>query len=322
MYSFKDVLFIYCDSVNNEKALRKAIELARYNQTKLTIAFTFTQRSVIDSLELSDQGISKFIDETEAERDNIIAKISGNTPIIKQYVLNDEYFDMIQLVNENGYDLVIKPSEDEGLAGKLFGSKDMGYLRQCPCPVWLVNPNDGQESQILVAAVDIKPDYPIHELAVRKRLNLDVLKSLNSLANIKKSTVKVVAVWYAENENTLRDSLFFHKEKTEVDTYVKDVEVKYKLSLNELMQEFEAYCQSEALELPKYDVVMLKGQPRKELTKYLSLVRAELVVMGTVARIGVPGFTLGNTAEGVLHQLNQSIFAIKPHGFESDTQYY
>jgi len=41
------------------------------------------------------------------------------------------------------------------------------------------------------------------------------------------------------------------------------------------------------------------------------------VVMGTVARVGIPGFIIGNTAESILYRLNQSVFAIKPQGYVS-----
>jgi len=39
------------------------------------------------------------------------------------------------------------------------------------------------------------------------------------------------------------------------------------------------------------------------------------VVMGTVARTGVPGFIMGNTAETILNHINCSVLAIKPQGF-------
>ena len=41
----------------------------------------------------------------------------------------------------------------------------------------------------------------------------------------------------------------------------------------------------------------------------------DLVVMGTVARTGVPGFIMGNTAEMILNQIDCSVLAIKPSGF-------
>jgi nucleotide-binding universal stress UspA family protein len=37
--------------------------------------------------------------------------------------------------------------------------------------------------------------------------------------------------------------------------------------------------------------------------------------MGTVARTGISGFFMGNTAETILNQLDCSVLAVKPQGF-------
>ena len=39
--------------------------------------------------------------------------------------------------------------------------------------------------------------------------------------------------------------------------------------------------------------------------------------MGTVARTGIPGLLIGNTAESVLSQVGCSVIAVKPDGFVS-----
>ena len=43
----------------------------------------------------------------------------------------------------------------------------------------------------------------------------------------------------------------------------------------------------------------------------------DLLVMGTVARSGIPGLVIGNTAERLLPQVPCSLLAVKPAGFES-----
>ena len=44
---------------------------------------------------------------------------------------------------------------------------------------------------------------------------------------------------------------------------------------------------------------------------------AELIVMGTVGRTGIPGFFIGNTAEKILTRIDCSVLAVKPAGFVS-----
>ena len=43
----------------------------------------------------------------------------------------------------------------------------------------------------------------------------------------------------------------------------------------------------------------------------------DLIVMGTVARVGLEGYFIGNTAETVLDRVACSVLTIKPEGFSS-----
>ena len=60
-----------------------------------------------------------------------------------------------------------------------------------------------------------------------------------------------------------------------------------------------------------------KGYPREKIPVLAKEIETDLVVMGTVARIGIPGFFMGNTAETILNQLDCSVLAIKPQGFKT-----
>jgi nucleotide-binding universal stress UspA family protein len=48
----------------------------------------------------------------------------------------------------------------------------------------------------------------------------------------------------------------------------------------------------------------------------ITLSRIDVVVMGTVARTGVAGLVMGNTAERVLQRLYRSVLTVKPPGFD------
>jgi nucleotide-binding universal stress UspA family protein len=44
--------------------------------------------------------------------------------------------------------------------------------------------------------------------------------------------------------------------------------------------------------------------------------------MGTVARTGISGFIIGNTAENILQKIDCSLLALKPQGFVSPVKAY
>lgn len=63
---------------------------------------------------------------------------------------------------------------------------------------------------------------------------------------------------------------------------------------------------------------LTKGPAKMVIAPLAAKLRAHLIVMGTlVARTGISGVFIGNTAETILDQLTCSVLAIKPHGFET-----
>jgi nucleotide-binding universal stress UspA family protein len=62
---------------------------------------------------------------------------------------------------------------------------------------------------------------------------------------------------------------------------------------------------------------MLKGHPEEVIPQFVVSEGIDLVVMGTVARTGIAGLLIGNTAERLLQRLITSVLAVKPDGFVS-----
>ena len=84
--------------------------------------------------------------------------------------------------------------------------------------------------------------------------------------------------------------------------------------------------QSEALAMLTHPVAervkdaaieLVKGEPEDVISRYVEDHGIDLVVMGTVARTGIAGLLIGNTAERVLQRLRVSVLATKPAGFTS-----
>jgi len=64
-------------------------------------------------------------------------------------------------------------------------------------------------------------------------------------------------------------------------------------------------------------VYLLKGNPAASIRGLAHEQGADLIVMGTVGRVGIPGFFIGNTAEEVLQTTSASVLMVKPTGFVS-----
>ena len=61
----------------------------------------------------------------------------------------------------------------------------------------------------------------------------------------------------------------------------------------------------------------MNGMPDESIQQIADSRNADLIVMGTLGRTGIPGFFIGNTAERVLSNATCGVLAVKPVGFQS-----
>jgi nucleotide-binding universal stress UspA family protein len=118
-----------------------------------------------------------------------------------------------------------------------------------------------------------------------------------------------VHVWFLQNEDLLR-SIGMGLESTEVDELVEETRVEHEKWLDELLSEYDLTDLTTKVHL-------IKGEPGSEIPKLVAKVEADLVVMGTVARTGIAGFFIGNTAEKILHSVDSSVLTVKPSSFQT-----
>ncbi|MGF1618787.1 MAG: universal stress protein [Acidimicrobiia bacterium] len=62
---------------------------------------------------------------------------------------------------------------------------------------------------------------------------------------------------------------------------------------------------------------LVKGVPGQMLPQLADRLKINLIVMGTVARRGLSGLIMGNTAETMMRSVRCSILTVKPEGFVS-----
>jgi len=68
------------------------------------------------------------------------------------------------------------------------------------------------------------------------------------------------------------------------------------------------------------NVHMIEGEPADAIPGFAQKNDVDLIVMGTVARSGVSGMVMGNTAERILDRMECSVLALKPEDFVSPIQ--
>ncbi|MCK4814630.1 universal stress protein, partial [bacterium] len=308
-------------STSKERAaLERATALAMTNQACLTVVDVIKEIPInakqLSSIILPVNVREKLLEERRQELEELISPWRKNIEIKIRVLCGIHFLKIIKEVLNNNHDLVIKTAESDGLLNRIFGSDDMHLLRKCPCPVWLAKSNLSKTYRRILAAVDVDDYYPAKELKIRQLLNLQTLEMATSLALSERAELHIVHTWEAIAENAMRH-VFVDMSEQEIATYVEEVRQQHLRNVNILTNEIISKLGGNAMKLLKPQIHLLKGSPRKEIPILAGEIEADLVIMGTVARIGIPGFFIGNTAETILNRIDCSVLAIKPPGFET-----
>ncbi|MFV9615064.1 MAG: universal stress protein [Gammaproteobacteria bacterium] len=320
MKRFKNILCVVGPGPDGRGAVARALTLADNNQAQLTVV------EVIDEIPpnttLMERTLSpvdlqgKLVVEHQKGLQELVASLKSNIEIQTRILTGEPFWEIIRDVLRYRFDLVIKMSESVGLIDRVFGSDDMHLLRKCPCPVWLVTSESPNAYKRILATVDINDDYSTNELDTRRLLNEQVLEMASSLALSEFAELHIVYVWKVMLESTMRGA-FIHRPEEEVVAYIEDERQRHQKNLNVLVDETIGNLEQSTLEHISPQIHLLKGSPRSEIPVFAGEIKADIVVMGTVARTGLPGVFMGNTAETILNQLNCSVLAIKPPGFKT-----
>lgn len=317
MQRFKNILFVMTSDSESEAALERSVALAKNNQARLTvIAISDEIPSNIKLLEgiLSPNTLqANIVAMLQKRLQERIASLN-NIEIQTKVLIGIPFLQTIREVIGHGHDLVIKVTENSELLDRVFASDDMHLLRKCPCPVWLINSKSPRIYRRILAAVDVDDYYSAEELNARHRLNLQILEMASSLALSEFAELHIVHVWEAIGEIAMK-SAFVNVSEQKIFTYIEEVRQQHAQNLNKLVAEVTSTLGQRTLEYLNLQTHLLKGSPSKEISSLAEIIQADLVVMGTVARTGIAGYFIGNTAETVLNRLDCSVLAIKTPGF-------
>ncbi len=322
MQKFKGILCVVTPGSVGRAALERAVTLADNNQARLMVVEVIDEMprntKLIDRIESLEEFQAKVVAGHRQVLEKMMASCNGNVEIQTKVLIGILFLEIIREVLRNGHDLVTKTAESGGLLHRIFGGDDMHLLRECPCPVWLVKPESPKVFQKILAAVDVDDYYLPEELNTRHLLNLQILEMASSLALSEFAKLHVIHAWKILGENTLRRR-FLDVSDDKITAYIEEVGRQRKKNMNVLMDELIGKLEQDVLEYAKPQTHLLKGHPRKVIPAFAREVEADLVVMGTVARTGISGFFMGNTAETILNlnQLDCSVLAVKPQGLET-----
>jgi len=315
MKRFKDILCVLESGEVCKPALERAVALAETNQASLTVVEVVERVTAGIGMpgggSISADLQTALVNSHHQQLQSLVAPFLKRVDIQTKVLKGVPFLQIIREVLANNRDLVIKIPENQDWLDRFFGSDDMHLLRKCPCPVWLIKPDAPKTYRRILAAVDVDDSYPPAEQEVRNNMNRQILQMAASLALAEFAELHVVHAWDAAGESVMRGSLKRTPEE-KITAYVDQVERQHTDSLNALLDDVTSNLGRDYL---KPQTHLVKGWARQVIPALAKHIEADVIVMGTVARTGIPGFIMGNTAETILNQVSCSVLAVKPSGF-------
>ena len=168
----------------------------------------------------------------------------------------------------------------------------------------------------ILASVDINDGYIEDQVNTQQQLNKHILDLASSIALAEFAELHIVSVWNAPGESLIATSMS-STSTDRIAEYVDDTRQHCEINFDTLIRQSINSLGDKVVKYLKLHKYLLKGEPLKEIPALAERAEVDLVVMGTVARTGIAGLFMGNTAETILNRLDCSVIALKPPGFVS-----
>lgn len=274
---FKKILAVLNPTSTDQLALDRAIHIARRSQGEVT------------ALTLKSTASEAFIAQINSQLDAL--KREG---IEVQLVLSDER-DILRAIlisqHNHNYDITIKEPHQASLIDSLFTPKDWKLLRTNASPVLMARSAAVDEQAPILAAVEAKPNDAEHQ-----RLSAQILRTAHYIAEQLDAPLHIFSAYPAP---------------------MQDPSGK-RSSDNNYVNTYRQACQALAapFAIPDARIHLAEGPAELLLPEQAKALGAQLLLLGTVARKGLQGALLGNTAEQVLESLDTNVLVLAPESNE------
>jgi nucleotide-binding universal stress UspA family protein len=199
------------------------------------------------------------------------------------------YQTIISVQQAEGCGLVIKQHfPDNPLKKAILTPDDWKLLRYCPSPVLMVKTDKPWNAGVILAAVDVGNADGEH-----RTLHASIISHGYDIAALAKASLHVISAHPAPMLSAA-DPTFQLKET---------IEARYREQCKAFQAEFD---------VPDERLHVVEGPADSLIPQVAHQLNAAVTVIGTVARTGLSGALIGNTAEVILDSLESDVLVLKP----------
>ncbi|OLQ89028.1 universal stress protein [Vibrio ponticus] len=307
MKEFKNILFVSQGLPENRDSIEQALTLSKRNNASLMglIVSPALPKNMANYRDAYQQSLRDTLDKEITQVQQTIED-NADLPLAVEIACGDKpALKIIQCVQNHHRDLLIKQAEPINDGAEGFKALDMKLLRKCPCPIWLHRSSVKPHSHKRVAvAID-----PIVHSEEDKQLVLQLLTVARSIADSCDSRLHIISCWQYELESYLRHHSWIQIDDEQLNQEIELLRDNHRQQLDNLIEESGI--------AGEFTVHHINGRADDEIPQCVAILEIDILVMGTIARSGIKGLVMGNTAENILQSLTCSLVALKPQGFVS-----
>lgn len=308
MRRFTNVLVLATNRSPLPQKLAAAAELARRNRARLTlmdVVPSMSKRRRFTSLGTTELDLELMLADNRRVELEALAEGLRCDDIEVVVGHGVQHVEVIQQVHRAGHDLVVAAPDGPSHSRFSGAATTMHLLRKCPVPVWVHVAAPPGRAGVAVALGPLDPDEADAEL------NLTLLQLAGSMATRRRETLHVIHAWQMDGESMLRSPMMGATTE-EVDALAEEAKAIARAQLEHALAELADTDISAPIQ-----VHLKKGRPGLVIPHVVEEINADTLVMGTLARAGIRGTIMGNSAEQILSYLDVNVMAVKPSGFVS-----
>lgn len=300
MQAFKKILVAVDLSQNAHAELQRAQHIAEYSSGSLHIVdvlrdLNMATRFLAPQLQTSHEELAE---EKKNALESLAASSRSQGIETTCELLRGNFSEqLIQVVQSRQIDLLVRTAKGARSSEPGFiGSTSNKLLRRAPCALWLTQGEQAATCKHILAAIDATPDDEAHAA-----LNRTILKRSLDLVEREGCELHVIYVWDVYGAELVRHRVA----ESEFEEMLERNRVCHEESYERELSEFGLHTRDNNVHMPRGEAIVA-------IPNFCRARDIDLLVCGTVARVGISGMMIGNTANRMLSRIPCSILAMKP----------
>lgn len=313
MRQYNNILVIIEPKKDQQLALNRAIEIARYNPkvtiTALRLIYDFSndipfigKKSEIASHEdveqVTREDLNKIIAATLEKHNDLDIDNVRIEPVIKW--TRDISEGMLLEANSGKFDLLIKAANHHGLLDSIiFTPHDWNLLRHSRIPVVIAKDHQWTSKSSIVVAVDFTSSE-------KQLMNVLLLREAQFLSTITKAPIHLV-----NSAPVVLPTVMLEVPNYAPELYADSILAEHKKRIIDFAHHHN---------IPEENCHIAEGMPDDVLPKLCQKLHANTVFIGSHGRAGVGAALIGNTCEEIVDFINADLFVLNRNTLDHENK--